>query len=763
MRRMILVCFLLISSLVYAYALDSLDVTIDQEFGHIADHFDMSVRLGDYVIAPCTERIIQIFHYQGDEPLEFVNSWQFDASLVDFVASGNDGYMAIEGEEGEIRHIDFSDPVHPQFVGLLPVHDGYIRFMKLIEGKLLVSWNDAVGSTGGLAIYDVEANPDPSGFTFIATPYAPQAVDLEDHQLALSFGSLGHSGRLYDLHNLSNPVQLAELPVPLEVSEDPFNSITSILIRGDVLYLAGGSMDTGQSWFQAVDIGNPQEPAPGTLITAEGYYDGVIHDLHLAGSSIIASKVLEDHPGDPGNGMSVLDVSIPLVPEVLLVIDTLGSRYLQAWDETTLCVNRGDFDAVLLDMTTPFDPVVMSEVPSGGRYVSMLPAGDKVLRIGEDGNITLFDPFNLDDEVRLHASLEEAFYYPLAARLGERHLTLLESDGWSRTFLNTFDLAQEPPAMVSSEIVGYMGNAITFSGSTCYYFGSGLCAYTLGEDGQVSLRASIDLDIYGEIFVYGDTLLITGEDRWDVVLDEGDHMTLLGSVDTENVDQFKHVRTGNTIACFNPQFGTLIPAHVTDPLEPLFLDPITFERPDWSFFFRASSFENTIAVTFQGSQSNGVGDLFALFEFDDNSQLTGRSLYEGDGFGERMIFLSNGMLLGNNNYNFNLASIGHVGVEEDASRMVPTRFALGSAYPNPFNPSTTIPFELQHAGRAEVSVYDLMGRLVTTLVAGQQSAGQHRVEWDGQSASGMPVASGSYIVQLEADGQKVSKFLTLVK
>jgi len=75
----------------------------------------------------------------------------------------------------------------------------------------------------------------------------------------------------------------------------------------------------------------------------------------------------------------------------------------------------------------------------------------------------------------------------------------------------------------------------------------------------------------------------------------------------------------------------------------------------------------------------------------------------------------------------------------------PLAYALEQNYPNPFNPQTTIRFALPEAGMVTVRVYDLLGRLVATLVEGDRPAGWHEVLWD---ASG--VASGVYVHRLEA-------------
>ncbi len=76
---------------------------------------------------------------------------------------------------------------------------------------------------------------------------------------------------------------------------------------------------------------------------------------------------------------------------------------------------------------------------------------------------------------------------------------------------------------------------------------------------------------------------------------------------------------------------------------------------------------------------------------------------------------------------------------------------LGAA-PNPFNPRTTIRFALQEASHVRLSVHDLAGRLVRTLLDGGLPAGAQQVTWDGRDAAGRAVGSGSYLARLEAGG-----------
>ncbi|NIT55318.1 MAG: T9SS type A sorting domain-containing protein, partial [Aliifodinibius sp.] len=77
------------------------------------------------------------------------------------------------------------------------------------------------------------------------------------------------------------------------------------------------------------------------------------------------------------------------------------------------------------------------------------------------------------------------------------------------------------------------------------------------------------------------------------------------------------------------------------------------------------------------------------------------------------------------------------------------RFVLYQNYPNPFNPETVISYQLPVASDVELSVYNILGQKVRTLVKGRQSAGRHEVTWDGRDDGGVKVSSGVYVYQLK--------------
>jgi len=89
---------------------------------------------------------------------------------------------------------------------------------------------------------------------------------------------------------------------------------------------------------------------------------------------------------------------------------------------------------------------------------------------------------------------------------------------------------------------------------------------------------------------------------------------------------------------------------------------------------------------------------------------------------------------------------GITAVEES----VPRAFVISSPYPNPFNPSTTIGYELPEACRVTCAVYDILGRTVAILEDGYKSAGRHSAAWNGRDSAGNALASGVYFYRLSA-------------
>ncbi len=105
----------------------------------------------------------------------------------------------------------------------------------------------------------------------------------------------------------------------------------------------------------------------------------------------------------------------------------------------------------------------------------------------------------------------------------------------------------------------------------------------------------------------------------------------------------------------------------------------------------------------------------------------------------------------------------NIPVQTGAGEPAPRAATLDPNYPNPFNPSTTVPFTLARGASVRLQVFDPAGRFVRTLVDGPVAAGAHHAVWNGTDAAGRPVASGVYFARLEADGFSAVRKLVLLK
>ena len=149
-----------------------------------------------------------------------------------------------------------------------------------------------------------------------------------------------------------------------------------------------------------------------------------------------------------------------------------------------------------------------------------------------------------------------------------------------------------------------------------------------------------------------------------------------------------------------------------------------------------------------GTAVSGGGDIVrfvfrVLYEFEDNARFE----------------IANGLVFDPTNLT-NPAVVA--GVLELQS--TPREFALHQNFPNPFNPDTTIKYDLAESADVTLQIYNVLGQVVRTLVASEaQNAGRYQIRWNGMDDRGVPVSSGVYFYQISAEGkfQQVQKLMLL--
>lgn len=94
---------------------------------------------------------------------------------------------------------------------------------------------------------------------------------------------------------------------------------------------------------------------------------------------------------------------------------------------------------------------------------------------------------------------------------------------------------------------------------------------------------------------------------------------------------------------------------------------------------------------------------------------------------------------------------------------LPTNYSLAQNYPNPFNPETNFDFALPRASNVELTIFNVLGQKVVTLIDQKMDAGTYRETWNGTSESGAPVASGIYFYRLTAGDFVTTKKMMMLK
>ena len=186
-------------------------------------------------------------------------------------------------------------------------------------------------------------------------------------------------------------------------------------------------------------------------------------------------------------------------------------------------------------------------------------------------------------------------------------------------------------------------------------------------------------------------------------------------------------------------------------------DPTTFE------FIRVDAIDNRF-----GSEEISQPQVVAQGDGEVSVVAFGQTLADGelmlDLVLRPMMETENGLIeigrgeLADESLAFNqIASLGAIAVETR-----PEEFALRNNYPNPFNPSTTIKYQLPDAADVRLEIFNVVGQSVRTLVSEQRNAGRYEAQWDATNNNGQSLSSGIYFYRLQAgEFQEVKKMLLM--
>lgn len=164
---------------------------------------------------------------------------------------------------------------------------------------------------------------------------------------------------------------------------------------------------------------------------------------------------------------------------------------------------------------------------------------------------------------------------------------------------------------------------------------------------------------------------------------------------------------------------------------------------------------NLIAnISVSGAESNGWQDWYTTTPVN--------AIIESGTHEVRLTFKGGSGYLFNINW-FDMNWIDPMGIELENESNVPRRVELYPVYPNPFNLSALIEFQIDKSYDTSLKIYNMLGQNIKTLIDETRSAGKYQIQWDGKNGLGKTVSSGIYFVRLETDNDVFSRKFLLTK
>ena len=106
---------------------------------------------------------------------------------------------------------------------------------------------------------------------------------------------------------------------------------------------------------------------------------------------------------------------------------------------------------------------------------------------------------------------------------------------------------------------------------------------------------------------------------------------------------------------------------------------------------------------------------------------------------------------------------GQNNVSLSEARSLPNQFKIHPNYPNPFNPFTTLRYDLPEEAFVSITIYDMLGNEVKNLVSTNQSPGFKSIQWNSTNNQGEPVSAGVYLYSIEAGNFRQTKKMIFLK
>ncbi len=633
--------------------------------------------------------------------------------------------------------VDISDPNAPVSLATLETYPTYLYGSFPLGDVLYVSAGD------GLRIYD------------ISDPEAPFLVET-DADISLFFDidlngdfatfSQGHFGlKVVDVSDPLDPVEVATLPTDMH---------SRGIDRSGTLMVVAESWGTSDSRLRIVDVSDPFDPVLATEMDIPGHATDVCivqNTAHVAATS-----------GD----VQVVDLADPMNPVLLGRLSVSDWAQSLALHGDYLCIAQhndawgaSSHNFSIAAVRNPsFVPLVSSEI--GGEVESMdLSDGFAFLAAGTEG-LRVVDIGQLDSPV-------EIAQLPLPGHAGDISLwgdyAYLACDEGGLQVVNIS--LPSAPFVEGSLMVEEDARCLDYRGDHVYIgTHSGDLAVVSVADPSTPVEVG-RIANYGEILdltVHGNAAYMAREDNGILIADVSDPANPVQIDLFQSGFPFKrYVAVSGDLLVYAEDmcgyddvvYSAVVFNDISDPFNPVEVGE--FWLPGCSVSGLATTahtaYVTSASLHVVGFEDPQTSTLLGVLPNYPRALAAGYEYLAMSGFsGAPPDFLAFAPL----------QCEDPTGMPHDWTPSYPDRL---SSYPNPFNPGTTVAFELPSTGRLRLSVHGLDGRLLRILADASMSAGSHEIYWDGRDDSQRRLASGVYLLNLSSSGLQTREKLVLLK
>ncbi len=619
----------------------------------------------------------------------------------DVAISGDLAFIVDGGNPGILSVVDISDPTAPMAVGSVGLSDG----SSWPPFSVTISGDHAFIAGGGLDIVDITDPVNPEVAGHLDVPGELNAIAVAgDCAYVLTHQTLHVIG----IADPTDPQLINNLDVPLYYG-------TGLSISDNCIYVTDG-------WpgLQVLDITNPETPVFLVNIDVSAFAQNV-----TISNDVVFVSVAPNHMMPGTSGLLAISVPAPVCVPAVGSLETPGIASDVAVSGNYCFVAGEDSGLQVAEISDPQNPQIISYLYMPGETVGVAVSGNRAFVVNKDSGLHIID---------------------VADPANPRIIGHLQTPGTAQEIELSGDhafIADGEAGLQVVDISNLIGPQIVAA---------------------VATPGSVD-----DVSIFGDHAYITDGSFHVVDISDPANPWIAGSLapadewswyDGVGVSGDKAYVTRNWMFDIMSSFEVV---DISDPSDPYVTDST-------ECLWRA---EKVVVADGYAYVSTGGGwDSSASFHIADLSdpehlRFIGSQFGHGGGRGmavtEDHVYTARpwkGLLISP------LQGANSVRIDDEpdepSSDLPQTSLRL-DVRPNPFNPQTTVTFSLPRAGWADVSVYDLSGRQVTSLASRLFDAGQHTVNWNGSDSRGRAVPSGTYIVRLETDERVESSKVMLVR